>query len=179
MIGQSLYALIDLAIRLVTLLFLLRFMLQAVDADRFNPLSQAVVKGSDPLAKPLRKLLPNMGRWDLASLLLAWAMGVLFVYLVTMGTADPIQAIAIGAVRTALVWVQCYWWSILIIVVVSFINQGSYHPVIGLLDQLLNPIMAPLRNLLPTMGPLDFSPLVALIMLSLMQDVLTTLSLSI
>ena len=61
--------------RLVTLLFLLRFMLQAVDADRFNPLSQAVV-GSDPLSKPLRKLLPNMGRWDLASLLLAWAMGV-------------------------------------------------------------------------------------------------------
>lgn len=179
MIGQSLYALIDLAIRLVTLLFLLRFMLQAVDADRFNPLSQAVVKGSDPLAKPLRKLLPNMGRWDLASLLLAWAMGVLFVYLVTMGTADPIQAIAIGAVRTTLVWVQFYWWSILIIVVVSFINQGSYHPVIGLLDQLLNPIMAPLRNLLPTMGPLDFSPLVALIMLSLVQDVLTTLSLSI
>ena len=179
MIGQSLYALIDLAIRLVTLLFLLRFMLQAVDADRFNPLSQAVVKGSDPLAKPLRKLLPNMGRWDLASLLLAWAMGVLFVYLVTMGTADPIQAIAIGAVRTTLVWVQFYWWSLLIIAVVSFINQGSYHPVIGLLDQLLNPIMAPLRNLLPTMGPLDFSPLVALIMLSLVQDVLTTLSLSI
>ncbi len=179
MIGQSLYALIDLAIRLVTLLFLLRFMLQAVDADRFNPLSQAVVKGSDPLAKPLRKLLPNTGRWDLASLLLAWAMGVLFVYLVTMGTADPIQAIAIGAVRTALVWVQFCWWSILIIVVVSFINQGSYHPVIGLLDQLLNPIMVPLRNLLPTMGPLDFSPLVALIMLSLVQDVLTTLSLSI
>ena len=74
MIGQSLYALIDLAIRLVTLLFLLRFMLQAVDADRFNPLSQAVVKGSDPLAKPLRKLLPNMGRWDLASLLLALSL---------------------------------------------------------------------------------------------------------
>ena len=177
MTGQSLYALIDLAIRLVTLLFLLRFMLQAVDADRFNPLSQAVVKGSDPLAKPLRRLLPNMGRWDLASLLLAWAMGVLFVYLITMGNVDPIKAIAIGAVRTALV--QFYWWSILVIVVVSFINQGSYHPVIGLLDQLLNPIMAPLRNLLPTMGPLDFSPLVALIMLSLLQDTLTTLSLSI
>ena len=78
MTGQSLYALIDLALRLVTLLFLLRFLLQAADADRFNPLSQAVVKGSDPFTRPLRKLLPNLGRWDLASLLLAWAMGVLF-----------------------------------------------------------------------------------------------------
>jgi uncharacterized protein YggT (Ycf19 family) len=172
MTGQSLYALIDLALRLVTLLFLLRFLLQAADADRFNPLSQAVVKGSDPFTRPLRKLLPNLGRWDLASLLLAWAMGVLFVYVVTLGSADPVQALAVGAVRTGLVWVQFYWWSILVIVVVSFINQGSYHPVIGLLDQLLNPIMAPLRNILPTMGPLDFSPLVALIILSLLQDTL-------
>ena len=178
MTGQSLYALIDLALRLVTLLFLLRFLLQAADADRFNPLSQAVVKGSDPFTRPLRKLLPNLGRWDLASLLLAWAMGVLFVYAVTLGSADPVQALAVGAVRTGLVWVQFYWWSILVIVVVSFINQGSYHPVIGLLDQLLNPIMAPLRNILPTMGPLDFSPLVALIILSLLQDTLQSLSLS-
>ena len=59
MIGQSLYAIIDLVLRLATLLFLLRFLLQAADADRFNPLSQAVVKGSDPFAQPLRKLLPN------------------------------------------------------------------------------------------------------------------------
>ena len=93
MIGQSLYAVIDLALRLATLLFLLRFLLQAVDADRFNPLSQAVVKGSDPFAQPLRKLLPNLGRWDLASLLLAWAMGVLFVYIVTLGNADVVQAL--------------------------------------------------------------------------------------
>ena len=176
MIGQSLYAFIDLALRLVTLLFLLRFLLQAVDADRFNPLSQAVVKGSDLFAKPLRKLLPNTGRWDLASLALAWSMGVLFVYVVTLGSADIVQALTIGAVRAALVWVQFYWWSILIAVVVSFINQGSYHPVIGLLDQLLNPLLGPLRNILPTLGPLDFSPIVALLLLSIVQDALRTVS---
>ena len=176
MIGQSLYAFIDLALRLVTFLFLLRFLLQAVDADRFNPLSQAVVKGSDPFAKPLRKLLPNTGRWDLASLALAWATGVLFVYVVTLGNADILQALSIGAVRTALAWVDFYWWSILIVVVVSFINQGSYHPVIGLLDQLLNPLLGPLRKTLPTLGPLDFSPIVALLLLSLLQDALRTVS---
>ena len=108
MIGQSLYAFIDLALRLVTLLFLLRFLLQAVDADRFNPLSQAVVKGSDPFTRLLRSLLPKLGRWDLASLLLAWAMGVLFVYTVTLGSADIAQALTIGAVRTPGVSVQIY-----------------------------------------------------------------------
>ncbi|HCY03894.1 MAG TPA: YggT family protein, partial [Gammaproteobacteria bacterium] len=74
------------------------------------------------------------------------------------------------------VWVQFYWWSILIVVVVSFINQGSYHPVIGLLDQLLNPLLGPLRNILPTLGPLDFSPIVALLLLSIVQDALRTVS---
>ncbi|MAD08611.1 MAG: hypothetical protein CMP86_14495 [Gammaproteobacteria bacterium] len=178
MIGQSLYAIIDLVLRLATLLFLLRFLLQAVDADRFNPLSQAVVKGSDPFAQPLRKLLPNLGRWDLASLLLAWAMGVLFVYIVTLGNADVVQALTIGATRTALVWVQFYWWSILVVVVVSFINQGSYHPVVGLLDQLLNPLLGPLRNTLPTLGSLDFSPLIALLLLSILEGALRTASFS-
>ena len=178
MIGQSLYAIIDLVLRLATLLFLLRFLLQAADADRFNPLSQAVVKGSDPFAQPLRKLLPNLGRWDLASLLLALAMGVLFVYIVTLGNADVVQALTIGATRTALVWVQFYWWSILVVVVVSFINQGSYHPVVGLLDQLLNPLLGPLRNTLPTLGPLDFSPLIALLLLSVLEGALRTASFS-
>ena len=179
MIGQSLYAIIDLVLRLATLLFLLRFLLQAADADRFNPLSQAVVKGSDPFAQPLRKLLPNLGRWDLASLLLAWAMGVLFVYIVTLGNADVVQALTIGATRTALVWVQFYWWSILVVVVVSFINQGSFHPIVDLLELLLEPIIAPIRRVLPTMGPLDFSPMVALIFLSLLQETLRTLSRSV
>ena len=105
-------------------------------------------------------------------------MGVLFFYTVTLGSADIVQALTIGAVRTALVWVQFYWWSILIVVVVSFINQGSYHPAVGLLDQLLNPLLGPLRNNLPTLGPLDFSPLIALLLLSILQDTLQTLSYS-
>ena len=67
---------------------------------------------------------------------------------------------------------------ILVVVVVSFINQGSYHPVVGLLDQLLNPLLGPLRNTLPTLGPLDFSPLIALLLLSILEGALRTASFS-
>ena len=65
--NPTIYALVELLFRLVTLLFLLRFLLQAVSADRHNPIVEAVVKASDPLTSPLRKIIPGTGRWDLAS----------------------------------------------------------------------------------------------------------------
>ena len=67
----------------------------------------------------------------------------------------------------------------MIVVVVSFINQGSFHPIVDLLELLLEPIIEPIRRVLPTMGPLDFSPMVALILLSLLQETLRTLSRSV
>ena len=79
--NPTIYALVELLFRLVTLLFLLRFLLQAVSADRHNPIVEAVVKASDPLTSPLRKIIPGTGRWDLPSLLLAWLSGAIFIYL--------------------------------------------------------------------------------------------------
>ena len=74
--NPTLFMVVDLIFRLATLLFLVRFLLQACKADFYNPISQAIVKGSNGLAAPLRKLLPKTGRYDLATLLLAWLMGV-------------------------------------------------------------------------------------------------------
>ena len=177
--NPTIYALVELFFRLITLLFLLRFLLQAVSADRHNPIVEAVVKASDPLASPLRKIIPGTGRWDLPSALLAWLSGAIFIYLSTGGSAPIGTSLLFGAIHGAYVLTQFYWWSILIVVVVSFINQGSFHPIVDLLELLLEPIMAPVRRVLPTMGPLDFSPMVALIFLSLLQETLRTLTRSV
>jgi len=71
------------------------------------------------------------------------------------------------------------WWSILIVVVVSFINQGSFHPIVDLLELLLEPIIAPIRRVLPTMGPLVFFTDGCSYFLSLLQETLRTLSRSV
>ena len=166
---QTLILIIDLVLRLATLLFLVRFLLQASGADFYNPISQAVIKGSDPLAAPLRKLLPSIGNFDLAALLLALVMGVVFVALISMGRLTISQYAIFGIVRTLSVLVDFYWWSMLIIVIASFVSQGNSHPGLSLLDQLVDPLIRPIRSILPSMGPLDFSPMVVILMLSIAQ----------
>jgi len=166
---QTLILIIDLIMRLATLLFLVRFLLQASGADFYNPISQALIKGSDPLATPLRKILPATGKFDLATLLLALIMGIVFVALISMGGLSIGQYAVFGIVRTLSVLVDFYWWSMLIIVIASFVSQGNSHPGLALLDQLVDPLIRPIRNILPSMGPLDFSPMVVILMLSIAQ----------
>jgi YggT family protein len=166
---QTLILVADLIMRLATLLFLIRFLLQASGADFYKPISQAVIKGSEPLASPLRKFLPAIGKFDLASALLALLMGLVFVVIISMGKLSVSQYAVFGIVRTLSVLVDFYWWSMLIVVIASFVSQGNSHPGLSLLDQLLDPLIRPIRNILPSMGPLDFSPMVVILLLSIAQ----------
>jgi YggT family protein len=96
-------------------------------------------------------------------------MGVVFVALISMGRLTISQYAIFGIVRTLSVLVDFYWWSMLIIVIASFVSQGNSHPGLSLLDQLVDPLIRPIRSILPSMGPLDFSPMVVILMLSIAQ----------
>ena len=93
--NPTLFMIVDLIFRLATLLFLVRFLLQACKADFYNPISQAIAKGSDGLAAPLRKLLPKTGSYDLATLILAWLMSIIFMVLITQGSLGAISYLSL------------------------------------------------------------------------------------
>ena len=97
-------------------------------------------------------------------------MGIVFVALITMGSLGVIQYLVTGFIRLLTILVDFYWWSTLLLVIASFISQGNYHPALSLLEELLAPLMTPLRNILPTAGPLDFSPMVLILLLSIVQQ---------
>ena len=168
--NPTLFMIVDLIFRLATLLFLVRFLLQACKADFYNPISQAIARGSDGLAAPFRKLLPKTGNYDLATLILAWLMSIIFMVLITQGSLSVISYLGAGLIRLVSILVDFYWWSTLLLVIASFVGQGNYHPALSLLDELLSPLMTPLRNILPTAGPLDFSPMILILMLSIVQQ---------
>ena len=170
--NPTLFMIVDLIFRLATLLFLVRFLLQACKADFYNPISQAIAKGSDGLAAPLRKLLPKTGNYDLATLILAWLMSIIFMVLITQASLGAISYLGAGLIRLVSILIDFYWWSTLLLVIASFVSQGNYHPALSLLDELLSPLMTPLRNILPTAGPLDFSPMILILMLSIVQQAL-------
>lgn len=167
---------IGFIIHLACLLFILRFLLQASQADFYNPLSQAIVKGSDPLCRPLRKILPGFRNLDFASLVTAWliaTLGVFLIIYINTETVAPIGAVIWqGLIETLRFMLQFYWFAILIVVIASFLVQGSYHPALALLHQLIEPVVAPIRKILPNFGPLDLSPMLVFLIIMLLQNTL-------
>ena len=167
---------LDFIFRIAALLFLVRFLLQASGADFYNPISQAIVKATEPVAKPVRMLIKTYRSFDFASVFIAWLICVLFfvvayfaIYSQPIGVGTLLLS---GFIRMLHVLVGFYWWTILIVVIASFVAQGTNHPALALLNQLVDPLIAPVRRILPTLGPLDFSPLVVLLALTLIQDAL-------
>lgn len=167
---------------LLSLLFWFRFLLQATGADRFNPISQAVVQASDKICTPLRAVLPHMPRVDLASLLMTLITGMLFVATVQfLASPDglsgllPLTIFIHGAVWSVYQLTQFFFFAIIIMVVASFISPGNYNPALALIQSLLEPVMGPLRRILPQFGPLDLSPMAALLIIYILQNFLRQL----
>ncbi|MEQ9450319.1 MAG: YggT family protein [Pseudomonadales bacterium] len=167
---------------LLALLFWFRFLLQATDADRFNPISQAVVQASDKVCGPLRRILPHIRRIDLASLLMAILTGIIFVALLhTLASPTGISGLAVvPVIFSGLIWsiyqlTQFFFFAIIIMVIASFIAPGNYNPALALIQSLLEPIMGPIRRILPPFGPLDLSPMVVLLLIYVLQNLLMSI----
>ena len=173
---SSLLIVIQFVFSLATLLFLLRFLLQASGADFYNQISQAIVKATDVICRPLRTVLRPYRNFDLASLVVAWiisAISIALIFALTSSAAPPVLSVLwVGLIRMLLVLTQFYFWAILIIVIASFVAQGAYHPALLLLQQLVDPIIAPVRRVLPTLGPLDLSPMVVILLIYIVEDIL-------
>lgn len=147
---------------------LLRLLLQWVRADFYNPLSQFLVKVTNPVLVPARRLIPSIGRLDTASVVVMLLLELL--QLVVIGllsqTDFGFQFLLIFAVRKLLIALLLTYFVLIIArVIVSWIANQSRHPLIPLIYQLTEPVLRPINKLLPTMGGVDLSPLFALIAL--------------
>ncbi|MDC0361782.1 YggT family protein [Halioglobus sp.] len=173
-------ALTDIFVYLVYVFFglylmvmLLRFLLQLTRADFYNPISQTLVKLTNPLVIPLRRILPGYGGIDLASLLLALILQMLMIALLVAlqtGALLPVLPLVMASlIGLAAYLVKIYFFAILAMIILSWIAQGGNNPALRLLFQLTEPVMAPFRKVLPPMGGLDLSPIFVFILINIIQ----------
>ncbi len=153
---------------LVLLVIVLRFLLQLVRADFYNPMSQMIVKFTNPLLIPLRRIIPGFGGLDVASLVLALAAQYLLIVLVLMiagfGVNLPFVAmIGWAAVGLGSLLLNIYFWGLLIVIIASWIAPNSYNPALILINQIIDPVMRPIRTRMPDLGGLDLSPMVLML----------------
>jgi len=150
---------------------LLRFLLQWVRADFYNPLAQALVVVTNPPLKPLRRIIPGLYGVDLASVvLLLLLQGTYDILLATLLDQPLLPMVLIirtifGLANSTL---NLYLFSILIVVILSWINPYP-NAVSQLLNRLTGPLLRPVRQRLPTAGGIDFSPMVVMLGLVLVQ----------
>ncbi|QCF24793.1 YggT family protein [Hydrocarboniclastica marina] len=159
---------------------LLRFLLQLARADFYNPICQFVVKATNPPLKPLRKIIPSWGAFDGAALLLAIVIQAL-VYvgmLAAMGDVtmiSPVTIFAWAVIKVVSIIAKIYFWAILAVVILSWIAPAAGHPGVQLLMQLTEPVMNPVRKVIPSMGGLDLSPIVVFLILNVVTVVIDNL----
>ena len=160
-----------LSIYLVAML--LRFLLQVARADFYNPISQFLVKITNPLVIPLRKVIPGYGGLDLASLLLALVLqagGIVAILVLNgLGFPSPLQLLIWSSLGIVGLLVNIYFFALLAMIILSLVAPGSSNPAIYLLYQITEPVMAPVRKILPSMGGLDFSPILVFILINVIQ----------
>jgi YggT family protein len=167
--------LINTVFGLYILAVMLRFLLAAVRADFYNPISQFLVKVTNPPLRPLRRLLPAIGRLDTSSLVLMLVLQFLSLLLIAMlrGGGISIGALLLLAVAELIgLFLNVLLFSILIQVIISWVNPGTYNPAISLLYSVTEPVLGPCRRLIPPISGLDLSPLVALIAIQLAKMLL-------
>lgn len=165
------YFLIDTLFDLYLMVVLMRLWLQWVRADFYNPLSQFVVKATQPVLAPMRRIIPSVGSFDLATLVLA--LLVAFAKLAIFKALGLVRVDFFLLVIVSLLTVlkeagSILFWVMIIRAILSWVSQGR-SPIEYVLYQLTEPLLTPIRRIIPPIGGLDLSILVAFILLQLLN----------
>ena len=154
---------------LYIIVFVLRLIMQWVRADTRNPLTQFILTVTNPLVIPLRRFMPPIGRVDTATLtiivVLQAALILALINFACIGNPDLAQIVMLTMVRLITLFLRIYLFIILIYVILSWISPGTYNPAANLLATIAEPVLQPLRRIIPPIGGLDLSALFALILI--------------
>lgn len=164
--------LIETLLGLVMLVFLLRLLFQMVRADFHNPVSQFVVKITNPLLVPLRRVIPGFAGIDMASVIILLGLQYAELFLITLLNGVeffPLGMFVIAIAKLVSLVITVFTFSILIQVILSWVNPHAYNPVTGLLYQLNEPLLGRARRIIPPIHGFDLSPIVVMIVLQLMS----------
>ena len=154
---------------LYVLTFALRLLLQWAAVDKRNPLVQFILRITNPLVIPLRRLLPSIGRIDTSTVVILLVLQILgTILLVRIGcAAEPAiwQIVALACLSIVKLALNVFTWALIIYVILSWVSPGGYNPGTAVVAAIAEPLLAPFRRLIPLIGGLDLSPLFALIAL--------------
>ncbi len=181
---SALSFLLNTVVDLYVMLVALRYIMQVVRADYYNPVAQFIVKATTPALTPFRKIVPGWGKQDTAALLFCWltliAKLFLFKFLslgvisiagngIVVSALGPVTIIALAAVDLLALFFNIFFFAIIIMAVLSWVSPSGHNPIAALVSSICEPLISPVRRYIPPLGGMDLSPLVVLIGLQVLK----------
>lgn len=186
-IQQALHLLITLAFDLYTMVVAVRFLMQVTRANYYNPLAQAVVKLTNPVLVPLRRVIPGFKGQDIAALVLCLLLivtKILVFKVLSLGQVDiagyglqssaltlPLMAV-LAPIDLLNLFINVFLFSMIILAVLSWVSPGGQNPAAEVLADISRPVTDPVRRWVKPIGGLDFSLLIAMVLLNLLKILL-------
>lgn len=184
-------ALSDVAVTIASPLFSLalfliaiRFLAQLCGVSPYNPISTGIRKATDPIVAPINRVIPagkrlNVGAVVALILCQTAYIAVMLWILSRFSAFNIVQALVWSAMGAAGLLINIIFYSVLAIIVVSFLAPQSNHPAVEFLWQLTEPVMAPLRSIIPPLGGLDFSPILLFIGINVIRVSLENMAIAV
>jgi len=176
--SPGLINILRLLVDLYATILIVRLLMQLVQADFFHPVSQTIFKLTTPIVEPLHRVFPTIGGFNTAALIAAiltkWAF-----FLVVMGFGELYLSqlpmlLLIASISLVSTLIDIFFYGILIVAISSWIGTSA-HPTVRLVSQIIDPYMKPFRNLIPPIGMIDISPMVAIFTLMFIRGQLLPL----
>jgi YggT family protein len=168
---EAINYLLGFAFDALLMLLVLRVWLQLVRADFYNPLSQFIVKVTNPLVIPLRRVIPGFGGIDISTLVLAFSVATLkFIVLPLLngGELNILSALYLGLIYLIKQTGILLFMLMLVMALMSWVVQG-YNPTQAIFHQLTEPFLKPIKRIVPNIGGLDLSVLIAFLLLNVIN----------
>ncbi len=170
-LSDALLYLVNTVFALYILLVTLRFLLQTFRADARNPLSQFLLRATNPPLRLLRRFLPGYGGVDWSCLTLMVALQAAKVSLAGLLAYGvffaPLGLLLLSVAELMRLIIYIFMFVIFFQIILSWVNPGAYNPLTVLLHQLSEPLLRPARRLLPSVQGVDFSPILVFVLLQL------------
>ncbi|WP_371373890.1 YggT family protein [Thalassotalea aquiviva] len=173
---EAVIYLLNFAFGAYVMLLVLRVWLQAVRADFYNPFSQFVVKATNPVVVPFRRFIPGFAGLDIATLLVAFIIACSKYAVLTAVQGAGIDVVSILFIGLLFLIKQAgtlLFMIMLIMALMSWVVQ-SPSPVQYVFHQLTEPFLRPIRKILPDLGGIDLSVLVAFLILNVINILITS-----